>query len=183
MRPQPSQWTPYGAEPASAATLTTRLGIGRQKINYHLRALESHQLLKVAEQRQWGGLTELLMVATAASYIVSPGAMGRPHRIRGSADRLSASYLIALAARIIREVNDLLGLSRRVAKRLPILSLDTEVRFRSAEDRAAFGTALIGTVNPLVSRCHDESGPGGRSHQLVIVAHPVPLKPHSEEPS
>ena len=64
------------AEPASAATLAARMGIARQKINYHLRALETHHLIRVAEKRQWGGLTERLMVASAASYIVSPCAMG-----------------------------------------------------------------------------------------------------------
>src|SRR6202051_3003961 len=85
------------AEPASAEDLATRLGIARQKINYHLRALENHHLVRVAEKRKWGGLTERMMVAPAASYMVSPGAMGPaaadPDR---SADRLSASYLIAL---------------------------------------------------------------------------------------
>src|SRR5688500_2854326 len=64
------------AEPASAATLATRLGLARQKVNYHLRALEAHGLVQVARTRQWGGLTERLLVATAASYIVSPNAMG-----------------------------------------------------------------------------------------------------------
>src|ERR1700687_491631 len=82
------------AEPASAATLATRLGIARQKVNYHLRALEAHHLVRGAEKRKGGGLTERMMVATAASYIVSPGAMGPvaadPER---GADRLSASYL------------------------------------------------------------------------------------------
>src|SRR5690349_9769955 len=64
------------AEPASAATLAGRLGIARQKINYHLRALEEHGLVRVADKRQWGGLTERLLVATAASYVVSPSALG-----------------------------------------------------------------------------------------------------------
>src|SRR5215472_17490032 len=90
------------AEPASAATLANRLGIPRQKINYHLRALESYNLVRVAEERRWGGLTERMMVASAASYLVSPGAMGPvaadPDR---NPDRVSASYLIALAARIV----------------------------------------------------------------------------------
>jgi len=44
------------ARPASAATLATRVGLSRQKINYHLRALESHGLIKVAERRKWGAL-------------------------------------------------------------------------------------------------------------------------------
>src|SRR4051794_6305906 len=65
------------SQPASAATLATRLGIARQKINYHLRALESHKLIRIAQKRKWGGLTERLMQASAASYVVSPSAMGK----------------------------------------------------------------------------------------------------------
>src|SRR3954468_19199326 len=110
------------AEPASAATLSARIGIPRQKINYHLGALEKHNLVRLAENRKWGGLTERLMVATAASYMVSPSAMGAaasdPDRNK---DRLSASYLIALAARVVREVRALLGRSEELEKRLPSL--------------------------------------------------------------
>jgi DNA-binding transcriptional ArsR family regulator len=170
------------SEPASAATLATRLGIARQKVNYHLRALEARQLVQVAEKRQWGGLTERLLVATAASYVVSPSAMGPvatdPCR---STDRLSASYLIALAARIVREVNDLLRRSKEIGKRLPTLSLDTEIRFRSAADRAAFSNDLAEAVTKLVSRYHDASAPGGRAHRLVVVAHPLPQEPQTKE--
>src|SRR4029078_6590960 len=64
------------AVPASAATLATRVGLARQKVNYHLRALEAHGLVQLADERKWGGLTERLLVATAASYVVSPSAMG-----------------------------------------------------------------------------------------------------------
>jgi DNA-binding transcriptional ArsR family regulator len=172
------------AEPASAATLAARLGIGRQKVNYHLRALESHRLVRVAEKRQWGGLTERLLVATAASYIVSPSAMGPAAADPGrKADRLSASYLIALAARIVREVGDLLRRSKEIDKRLATLSVDTEIRFRSPEDRAAFSNDLAAAVTNLVSRYHDASVPGGRVHRLVIVAHPLPHKSHTKEPT
>jgi DNA-binding transcriptional ArsR family regulator len=170
------------SEPASAATLATRLGIARQKVNYHLRALEAHRLVHVAEERHWGGLRERLLVATAASYVVSPSALGPvatdPDR---STDRLSASYLIALAARIVREVSDLLQRSKKVGKQLPTLSLDTEIRFRSAADRAAFSKDLAEAVTKLVSRYHDASAPGGRAHRLVVVAHPLPQEPHTKE--
>ncbi|MGV3723231.1 MAG: ArsR/SmtB family transcription factor, partial [Actinomycetota bacterium] len=106
------------AEPASASTLAARLGIGRQKVNYHLRALETHGLVTMAESRRWGGLTERLLVATAASYVVSPDAMGAvASDPRRSSDRLSAGYLIALAARIIREVSSLARRSREADKR------------------------------------------------------------------
>jgi DNA-binding transcriptional ArsR family regulator len=172
------------AEPASAATLAARIGLARQKVNYHLRTLEAHGLVRVAEKRQWGGLTERLLVATASSYLISPGALGplAPDPDR-TADRLSAGYLIALAARVVREVSALLRRSREIDKRLPTLSLDSEIRFRSAADRAAFSRELTNAVTSLVARYHDESAPGGRAHRLVLVAHPLPHKSRIKEPS
>jgi len=168
------------SEPASAATLAVRLKIARQKINYHLRTLEEHRLVRVAKKRKWGGLTERLLVATAASYIVSPGAMGPaaadPDR---KADHLSASYLIALAARIVREVGALMRRSQEIDKRLATLSVDTVIRFKSAADRAAFSNDLTDEIAKLAARYHDESAPGGRAHRVVVVAYPLPHKPNS----
>jgi DNA-binding transcriptional ArsR family regulator len=168
--------------PASAAALATRVGMARQKINYHLRALEAHRLVRVAEERQWGGLTERRLVATAASYVVAPQALGPvasdPAR---SADRLSASYLIALGARIVREVGDLWRRAREADKRLATLAIDTEIRFRSAAERAEFTQELTHAITSLVARYHDESAPGGRPHRLVLVAHPLPA--HEKAPT
>lgn len=165
------------AAPASAATLATRVGLARQKVNYHLRALEAHGLVRLAEQRKWGGLTERLLVATAASYVVSPKALGPvavdPDR---EVDRLSASYLIALGARIIREVGDLVSRAEAAGKRLATLSVDTEVCFRSPTERAAFTAEVTEAIAKLVSKYHDESAPGGRAHRLMVVAHPLPQK-------
>jgi len=163
------------AEPASAATLAARLGLGRQKVNYHLNALEAHGLVTMAETRRWGGLTERLLVATASSYVVSPSAMGPVASDPGrSSDRLSAGYLIALVARVIREVSALARRSRELDKRLPTLAIDTEIRFRSAAERAAFTQELSKSITTLVARYHDEAAPGGRSHRVVVVAHPLP---------
>ncbi len=173
------------AEPASAAALAQRLGLARQKVNYHLRSLESHGLVRLAEKRRWGGLTERLLVATASSYLVSPSALGPVGADPGrEADRLSASYLLSLAARVIREVADLLRRSQETAKRLPTLSIDSEIRFRSAADRAAFSRELTESVTELASRYHDASASGGRSHRLVAVAYPLPLpSKKTKEPS
>ena len=160
--------------PASAATLATRIGLPRQKVNYHLHALEAHGLVRLAEERKWGGLRERVLVATAASYVVSPSALGPvaadPNREN---DRLSASYLIALGARVVRELGDLLRRAQETGKRLATLAVDTEVRFRSAADRAAFSNELTEAVTKLVAKYHDASAPGGRAHRLVIVAHPL----------
>ncbi len=172
------------AQPASAATLATRLGLARQKVNYHMHALEAHGLIRLAEKRRWGGLTERLLVATAASYVVSPSALGPVAADPGrSADRLSASYLIALGARVVREVSDLSRRAQEAGKGLATLAVDTEVRFRSATDRAAFSQELTEAITKLVSKYHDESAPGGRAHRLVLMAHPLPQKPAPKETS
>ena len=172
------------AAPASAATLAGRVGLTRQKVNYHLNALEAHGLVRLAHSRKWGGLTERLLVATAASYVVSPGALGPvavdPNR---EVDRLSASYLIAIGARMVREVADLLRRAKIAGKRLATLAVDTEVRFRSPADRAAFTAELTDAITKLVSKYHDESAPGGRAHRLIVVAHPLPQKSAHKEPS
>jgi DNA-binding transcriptional ArsR family regulator len=172
------------AEPISAATLAARVGLARQKVNYHLRALESHGLVRLAEQRKWGGLTERLLVATAASYVVSPSAMGPiavdPER---EVDRLSASYLIALGARIIREVSDLVRRADRTDKRLATLAVDAEVSFRSASERAAFTQELTDAIASLVSKYHDAAAPGARAHRLVVLAHPLGKPTPARKPS
>ena len=165
------------SEPASAAALAGRLGIARQKVNYHLRALESHGLVQVAGERQWGGLTERLLVATAASYIVSPDVLSAAASDPGRrADRLSASYLIALGARVVREVSSLARRAGAIGKRLPTFSLDAHIRFRSAAERAEFSQELSEAVRVLVARYHDESAPAGRDHRLLVLAHPLPAE-------
>jgi hypothetical protein len=168
----------------SAATLAGRIGVPRQKVNYHLRTLEEHGLVQVDSEKQWGGLTERRLVATASSYVVSPAALGplAADPTRGM-DRLSASYLVALAARVVREVGQLVRKSEEHNKRLATLSIDTEVRFRSAEDRAAFTNELTDAVAALVSRYHDESAAGGRRHRLMIGAYPTPNKAKGKETS
>lgn len=162
-------------EPASAATLANRVGIARQKVNYHLRTLEAHRLVTEAGERQWGGLRERLLVATAASYVVSPQALGPVAADPGRAgDRLSASYLIALAARTVREVGALWRTAREKDKRVATLSIDATVQFRSPAERADFTRDLSDAVTALVARYHDESHPQGRSYRLMVAAYPKP---------
>ena len=63
------------AEPASATMLAARVGLPRQKVNYHLRALERHGLVELVEERRKGNCTERVLRATAASYVISPSAL------------------------------------------------------------------------------------------------------------
>ena len=170
------------ARPGSASTLAGRVGLTRQRVNYHLRTLEAHGLVKLVREQRRRGLIERVMQASAAAYVVSPGALGQaavaPER---TSDRLSASYLVALAARVVREVGDLVRGAERAGKRLATLSLDTQVSFRSAADRAKFTRELTDAVSGLVARYHDADAPGGRAFRLIVMAHPLPRAASQQE--
>ena len=88
-------------------------------------------------------------------------------------DRLSARYLIAIGARIVREVGALARRAEKEHKRPATLALDSEIRFRSAAERAAFADDLTAAVTALVAKYHDDA-PGGRRHRLLVAAHPIP---------
>lgn len=168
-----------GRDPASASELAARIGLARQKVNYHLRTLEEHGLLELADVRVHGGITERRLRATAARYIVSPAAIAedgaRPERV---ADRRSAAYLVGLGARLVREVAALATRADRADRRLPTFAIDTEIGFASAADRTAFADELTAAVTELAARYHHDDG---RPHRLVVAAHPTPPPPDVEE--
>jgi DNA-binding transcriptional ArsR family regulator len=171
------------AEPGSASTVAAELGEQRQKVNYHLRTLEEHGLVELVEERPRRGLTERVVVASARSYVLSPVLLGERAPDPARTDRLSTRYLIALAARMVREVADLARRADRAGKQLPTLAIDTEIRFASAADRAAFTAELSEAVTALAGRYHDESADGGRWHRLIVAAHPRPAPtPTTESP-
>jgi DNA-binding transcriptional ArsR family regulator len=161
------------AEPGSASSLAAKIGLPRQKVNYHLRTLEQHGLVELVELRRRGNMTERVMQATAASYVISPAALGAaaPDPSRAP-DRLSARWLVAVAARTVREVGELLVGATAAGKRLATFAIDGEVRFASAADRAAFAGELATAVTALVGKYHDDSAPEGRRHRLVVALHP-----------
>jgi DNA-binding transcriptional ArsR family regulator len=162
------------SEPASATMLAARVGLPRQNVNYHLKALERHGLVQLVEERRKGNVTERLLRASAASYVISPTALAavQPDPSR-SPDRLSARWLLAVASRLVREVGELITGATKARKRLATFALDAEVRFASAADRAAFAEELASTVTSLVSKYHDETTERGRDHRVIVAVHPT----------
>ncbi|GGP93774.1 ArsR/SmtB family transcription factor [Streptosporangium pseudovulgare] len=161
------------AEPASATMLAAKVGLPRQKVNYHLKTLEQHGLVELVEERRKGNVTERVMRATASSYVISPVALApvAPDPSRAP-DRLSARWLLAVASRLVRDVGELITGATRAQKRVATFAIDGEVRFASAADRAAFAEELSGAVTALVAKYHDETAEGGRPHRIVIAIHP-----------
>lgn len=160
-------------EPGSATMLAAKVGLPRQKVNYHLKTLEAHGLVEMIEERRKGNVNERIMRATAASYVISPTALAsvEPDPAR-SPDQLSASWLLAVAARLVRDVGALITGAAKARKRVATFAIDGEVRFASAADRAAFAEELAGAVTGLVSKYHDESAERGRDHRIVVALHP-----------
>ena len=168
------------ATPGSATSVADAIGTPRQLVNYHLRVLERAGLVEEVAQRQRRGLTERIVRATAAHYLVSPDAIAQ---LGGStedvSDRFSATYQVAVAARTIREVAALATLARKAGKPLTTLSLDTQVCFETPAAREAFGNELVATINALVAKYHcapesaREAGKTGRTYRLFAGAHPV----------
>src|SRR5271166_3872669 len=125
------------AEPDSAAGLARRMGIPRQKVNYHLRELEREGFVELFEERRKGNCIERVVRATAREFLIAPHA-GRTV----SEDRFSAAYLVSTMARVIRDLAAICLRAGKARKRVATLTLETEIRFATAESRSAFAEEL-----------------------------------------
>ena len=96
------------AEPGSATSVGQRLGLPRQKVNYHLRALEDAALVEHVEDRQKGNCTERIVQATARHYLIAPSVLGALGATpTETADRFSSDHLAAVSGRTISELAEL----------------------------------------------------------------------------
>jgi DNA-binding transcriptional ArsR family regulator len=161
-------------EPDSAAGLARRLRLPRQRVNYHLRELEKQRLVELVGRRRRGNCTARLLRATARAYVISPAALGGvaadPAAVQ---DRFSAAYLLAVTARTLRDVGELEERAHDSGRRLATLTLETEVRFASAEARAGFAEELATAIARLAAKYHDAQAPGGRVFRFVVAGHPA----------
>jgi DNA-binding transcriptional ArsR family regulator len=176
------------AEPDSAAGLARRLHLPRQRLNYHVRELARAGLLRRAGRRRKRNMIEQCYVATARGYVLSPELLGRlgadPRRVE---DTFSAAYLIALAAQLQAELGRASREAASQGKRLTTLSMNSEFRFESAGQRAAFARALQAAVVDVIGRLAspaqraDGSAGAGRPYRLVLGCYPVPPRETSAE--
>jgi DNA-binding transcriptional ArsR family regulator len=171
-------------QPGSATQIAVRVGLPRQKVNYHLKALERHGLVELVEERRKGNVTERVLQATAASYLISPSALASvspdPRRF---SDRFSAFWLLALAGRMVQEVGTLIAGAAAARQKLATFAIDGEITFRTAAERAAFAEELGVEVTRLVDKYHDAASPQGRRHRLVVALHPALKETKINEPT
>jgi DNA-binding transcriptional ArsR family regulator len=169
-------------EPDSASGLSRLMNLPRQKLNYHLRELEKHGLIEQVEERKKGNCVERIVRATARYYFISPEALGTlgtdPSQIQ---DRFSSTYLVAVAARAIRDLAVLRTRADKAGKKLATFTLETNIRFASAADQHAFAEELANAVAKLTAKYHDEKTTGGRQYKFIIGSYPAITKKAKEE--
>ena len=122
--------------PESASGLARRLGLPRQRLNYHLRKLEKAGLLEFVKAERKGNCIERFYRASARHYLISPDALGRvaprgpaPSPPAAMQDRYSWVHLVALLGKALRDLTTLRPRADRAKQRLTTFSLHTEVRF------------------------------------------------------
>ena len=161
-------------EPDSAAGLARRLKLPRQAVTYHVRQLEADGLVSLIEERRRRNCVERVVQATARTYVISPSALGAlavdPEQI---GDRFSSTYLIAVAARMIRDVSALRHIAHEADRRLATLTIQTEVRFASPAEQHAFTYELADTLGQLVAKYHREDAPEGPEFSFTVTGHPA----------
>jgi DNA-binding transcriptional ArsR family regulator len=167
-------------EPGSATTIAAAVGSTRQKVNYHLKALEAHGLVEPASEREWGGITERFVRRTARHLVVAPDVLdGTAIDPAAVADQLSAEYQIAVNARTVSELGSIVA-GAPDGTRIPTLTVDTVIGFASPDDRAAFAADLQSAVTELAARYHHDDG---RPHRLTVSSYPAPHRPTTDSPA
>lgn len=170
------------SQPDSASGLARRLGMPRQRINYHLRELEKSGLVRLVREQRKRNCTERILQATARSYVVSPEALAELGADAALVrDRFGWAYLVAVAARAIRELGFLRQWADHARQRLATFTLETEITFVSPAGMRSFAEDVSREIARLTAQYHDERSTGGRKFRFFLGAYPTITKPPSEQ--
>ena len=160
--------------PQSAPQLAKAIGMPRQRVLYHLRKLEAQRLVEAHEHGSVGRRIDRSYVRTATSYAIAPKTLGGVAvDSRTVADAFSSAYLSAVAGRAL---NDLAALTKAAAargKRVPTLTLETEVRFVTPADQRRFADELTAALASLAGRYHQPDAPQGRTFRVFACGYPA----------
>ncbi len=159
-------------DPVSASGLAATLGQTRQKIGYHLKALEGAGLVAPAGERRRRGFTEKLYVSASGSLLIDPAIMRVPSEAEAKQDRHAAGYLISGAAGMARDVARMQTAAGEADKRLLTFTIEAEVGFERPSDMDRFAADLAEAVHALGKRYAPEGG--GRRYRVFIGGHPAP---------
>ena len=170
-------------EPVSATAMAATLGMSRQSVNYHVRALAKAGFLRRAGRQRKRGLVEQKYVVSARAFLVAPDVLGAfDASPRETADRFSVAYLLTLAARMQHEAGNAWRRAQQQGKRVPVLTMDSAIRFESPQQRAQFASALSEAVTRVIAEhtapvlVNQPTSPGaapGRQYRLALACYPL----------
>lgn len=168
--------------PDSAAGLAGRMGDSRQRVNYHLRALEDAGLVEVGERRRRRGFEEKIYRPVGRGFAVDPALLGpldAGEAIR-EGDRWAAAYALALASRTTRELAALRSKADAEEKRLAVASMDASVRLASPKAMRAFVDDVARAMAEVIAR-HDDPTEAARPFRVTACSHPAPPGADAQE--
>jgi DNA-binding transcriptional ArsR family regulator len=167
-------------EPASATGLAARLGLPRQRLNYHLRELERGGLVELVELRPRRGRTERVVRTTNTAVVVAPTVAGDLDGPAGQ-DRFAADALLAATARTLDDLAHLRQGAARAGKRLLTFTVEAEVGFARPVDLQRFVDRLADRVAELAAE-FDTAG-SRRRYRVVVGGHPVRPPARTDSPA
>ena len=162
-------------EPASATEVALALGVPRQRVNYHVRALEQAGLVELVAERRRRGCTERIMRATAQAFVVDPDVLAPPPERRSrldARDRFAAKHLIRAAADAVGEVGRMVAAADVENKRLLTFTVETELWFGQPADVHEFTAAVAEAISRIAEQ-HTTAGEG-RLYRVVLGGYPAP---------
>nr|WP_246321978.1 helix-turn-helix domain-containing protein [Nocardioides panzhihuensis] len=175
MSPLRRQLLGHLREPTSASQLAAALDLSRQRVNYHLRALESAGLVELVEERQRRGFVERILRAKPGAFVVDPSVMGRGSESAENAgriqDQFAAGHLVGVAAATVRDVARMQVKADEQGKRLLTFTIEAAVRFADAADVHRFTEELS---EALRRTAEGFDSPTGRHYRVIIGGHPAP---------
>ena len=159
-------------EPSSATRLAAELRVSRQRVNYHLKALEQAGLIELVEERLRRGFTERVVRTRPGAFLVDP-AIAAPAASKDPAraqDQFAAEHLLDTAAGLVRDVARMQAAAAEQGTRLLTFTVETEVGFARPSDVEAFVLDVARAVEEIGRR---HSGSPGRPYRVVIGGHPA----------
>ena len=158
----------------SAPQVAKAMGMPRQRVLYHLRMLEAQRLVEAHDHGSVGRRIDRSYVRTATSYAIAPKTLGGVAvDTRTVADAFSSAYLSAVAGQAL---NDVAALGRAAAargKRVPTMTLESDVRFATPTDQRRFAYELTTVFTKLAAKYHHPDATNGRTFRVFACGYPA----------
>jgi DNA-binding transcriptional ArsR family regulator len=157
-------------EPRSAAAVGRELGQTRQRMTYHLKALEQAGLVERVGTRQNGNFIETLYRAAARAFVVSPQvSWSGPRRIEALRSQHALGTLVGIGEQLQRDAAVLLDRAAYESEQIASAAVSAEVSFASEAERSAFMREYLEATKDLLDRYGDK---GGEPYRVVLAIHP-----------